>query len=481
MADCPNCGTEVRPEWSLCPHCKVNMRNYAGPRGGYVHPTTPVEVAPAPVAAAAPAAAAAEAPEAPVSQAAVPAEAAAADVCPHCGAGLPSPDTQYCPQCGDPVSEASPVARMRRLLSNRYLVGALAVVFVLLIAGIVLAGQGDSGASGAPAQVVNVGALPSPTVTAVVIRNTSAPTPAAAGRSTVPGAANASRAANVSGNATPYVNETVAVFKTLDRYIQNAGGDPSQLLTPTLPATPTLPSPVPTSASGPLGALSWSGEGTYVTEPFSLNAGAIYVQINAGVLTMVQLRDAAGSAIGIATGGPQPSNTTIQVPVSGTYRLEVWPFGAGPWAVTISYVSSPTAAPTLAPVTVTSAVPIANATTEVPTMVVPTTLETLSVATTEVLTTVPTTTPTQVRQSFNGVNGSWSPALNLNAGLAVFSFSTEGTGSFTVTLIDPDGEAVEPIAFFDGPGIGSKSINVPESATYHLNVNAPGIWTVSVE
>ncbi len=215
----------------------------------------------------------------------------------------------------------SPVARMRRLLSNRYLVGALAVVFVLLLAGIVLAGQGDSGATGASAQAVNVGALPSPTVTAVVIRNTSAPTPAAAGRSAVPGAANASGAANVSGNVTPHVNETVAVVKTLDRYIQNAGGDPgSQLRTPTLPATPTLPSPVPTSASGPLGALAWSGEGTYVTEPFSLNAGAIYVQVNAGVLTMVQLRDAAGSAIGIATGGPQPSNTTIQVPVAGNVQ-----------------------------------------------------------------------------------------------------------------------------------------------------------------
>ena len=128
----------------------------AGPRGGYVHPTTPVPVAPAAVAAA-PAAAPAAA--APVAAAAAPAEAAAAAVCPHCGAALPSPDTQYCPQCGDPVSEMSPVARMRRLLSNRYLVGALAVVFVLLLAGIVLAGQGDSGATGASAQAVNVGAL----------------------------------------------------------------------------------------------------------------------------------------------------------------------------------------------------------------------------------------------------------------------------------------------------------------------------------
>ena len=155
------------------------------------------------------------------------------------------------------------------------------------------------------------------------------------------------------GTSTPHPNETVLVFKTLDRYIQNAGGDPgSQIRTPVPPETPTPPTPVPTSASGPLGNLSWSGEGTFVTEPFGLTAGGIYVQVNAGVLTMVQLRDAAGTAIGIATAGPQPSNTTMQVPMAGTYRLEVWPFGAGPWTVTISYVSSPTAAPTLAPATV---------------------------------------------------------------------------------------------------------------------------------
>ncbi len=449
------------------------MRSYAGPPGGYVQPQAPIRVAPAPVA---------PAPAAPVSPAPalVPAETAAA-VCPHCGAGLPSPDTRFCPQCGDPVSETSAMVRMRRLLSNRYLVGALAVVFVLLLAGILLAGQGQPGAAGTSAQAVSVAPLPSPTVTAVVIRNTSSP--GTGGLSKVPGAANAS------ANVTPHVNETVAVIKTLDRYIQNAGGDPSQLRTPALPATPAPPSPVPTSASGPMGNLSWSGEGTYVTEPFALEAGPIYVQVNAEVLTMAQLRDAAGTAIGIATAGPQPSNTTMRVPAAGTYRLEVWPFGSGPWAVTISYVSSPTAVPTLAPVTGTTAAPITNVTSEVPTTgaetPVPTTAGTLTTATTEVPTTAqtpaPTPTPTQPPRTLKSNNsGTFSPTIDLNAGLAVFSFSTEGTGPYSVALIDPAGELVDLIAFFNGPGSGSKSIHVPESVTYHLNVNAPGPWAVSV-
>ena len=213
-----------------------------------------------------------------------------------------------------------------------------------------LVGQGQGGVAGTSAQAVGVAPVPSPTVTAVVIRNTSS---VPAGSSTARGTANASV------NVTPHVNETVAVVKTLDRYIQNAGGDPSQLRTPGLPATPSPPSPVPTSASGPMGNLSWSGEGTYVTEPFALEAGAIYVQVNAGVLTMAQLRDAAGTAIGIATAGPQPSNTTMRVPAAGTAGSGLAAPVPGR-AVNLCHVSSPTAAPTLGPVTVTTAVPITN-------------------------------------------------------------------------------------------------------------------------
>ena len=142
------------------------MRSYSGPPGGFVQPQTPVPVAPAPVAAAPAAAAAAVSPP--------PAPAAAgAAVCPHCGAGMPTTDAEYCPQCGDPVDATSPIARVRRHLSNRYLVGALAVVFVLLLAGVLLAGQGTTAGSGTTAQAAVVAPLPSPTVTAVTVQNRS--------------------------------------------------------------------------------------------------------------------------------------------------------------------------------------------------------------------------------------------------------------------------------------------------------------------
>jgi hypothetical protein len=198
---------------------------------------------------------------------------------------------------------------------------------------------------------------------------------------------------------------------------------------------------------------------------------------------MVQLRDVSGRAIGIATAGPQAATTPISVPAAGTYRLEVWPFGAGTWSVRISY-PIPTTVPTLAPVvTVTTANVTTVPTTPLETTIPPTT-ENTTVVTTVPTTTVQTVLPTpipQVRQKFEGGNGTFSPGLDLNAGLAVFSFSTEGSGRFAVTLVDPAGKGIELIAFFTGPGEGSKSINIPATGTYHLNIEAPGPWKVSIE
>lgn len=478
MADCPNCGTEVRPEWSLCPHCKVNMRTYAGPRGGYVHPVTPS--APAPVAAPAIAQKPAQAPADPVVQvpAPTPVVAAGPEACPSCGTALPREGAEYCPECGDPVASSSAAARIRRLLSNRVLVGAIGVVFLLLIAGLVLAPPAEEAAPGVSAQAAGVAPVKTPTVT-IAVRTTTSQAPARVPSGNVSG--------NLSGNVTPVPLETVLVVKTLDRYIQNAGGDQgSQLRTPAPAPTPTVPTPVPTSASGQTGSLSWNGEGTYVTEPFALYPGTVQVEMTAGALTMVQLRDISGRAIGIATAGPQAATTPISVPAAGTYRLEVWPFGAGTWSVRISY-PLPTTVPTLAPVVIVTTANVTTVpTTALETTIPPTTANTMEI-TTVPTTTVPTTvlpTPTpipQIRQKFEGGNGTFSPKLDLNAGLAVFSFSTEGSGRFAVTLVDPAGKGIELIAFFTGPGEGSKSINIPASGTYHLNIEAPGSWKVSIE
>ena len=443
------------------------MRSYSGPPGGYVQPQPQVPVAPAPVApvAAAPAAAPVSPPPAPVGVAAV---------CPHCGAGMPTTDVQYCPQCGDPVDATSLTARVRRHLSNRYLVGALAVVFILLLAGVLLAGQGTTVGSGSTAQAAQVAPLPSPTVTAVTVQNRS---PLVNTSGLLGGS---SGGANTSGNWTPRPKETVLVVKTLDRYIQNAGGDPgSQLRTPM--QTQSIGTPAPGITTGPTGDLTWSGEGSYVTDPFRLEAGTARVDLTAEVLTMAQLRDQAGTAIGIATAGPQPGGATIGVPVSGAYRLEIWPFGPGPWTVAITYPSAPPAIPTLAPVTVNTTAPIPvvpseNLTTAAETSVPPTQTPT------ETPTAPPTQAsapmPTQAPRTFTGNGNATTPVFTLNQGLATFTSSTTANGTFSVTLVG-SGETplVAPAA---GPLSSSKPVQIPATGSYLLNVMAGGAWEVSI-
>ena len=463
MAECPNCGTEVRPEWSLCPHCKVNMRTYAGPRGGYVHPVTPLPSAQV---------SASPAPTAPAPPVPAPAPPAVADECPTCGAPLPSADTEFCPQCGNRVKGRSIVAWMRRVLANRAVVGALALVFVVLLAGIVVAGPADP-------QDNPPGPTDTPRVTPVspavptIGATTKVPTTPAATRNR--GAVNASAT-----NTTPRPNETVLVIKTLSRYIQNAGGDPgNQLRTPTQPPTPVPPSPVSTSASRRVGDLSWSGEGSYVTDPFALGAGTVRVSMTARVLTMAQLRDASGTAIGVATAGPGSATTDIRVPIAGTYRLEVWPFGSGAWTVTIS--TTPLATPSVEPVPparATTAVPV---TTILPAVSIPGTVtpepsepEPTTLAPTE----EPTPAPTQPSRTFTGNGTTSTPPFTLNEGLARFSYSTAATGTFSLALVG-SGETVLA-GPSDGPLSGSKGVAIPATGQYLLNVVAAGPWEVSI-
>jgi hypothetical protein len=361
------------------------------------------------------------------------------------------------------------MARVRRLLSSPYLVGALGVVFVLLVAAALLSGSGASDGGGpAAAQAANVGPLPSPTVTVSAAVSRTPPV-------TVPpgGRATANGTGNVTGNVTPYVPETVAVIKTLDRYIQNAGGDPGSQLKDPAPATPATPLPMG-SVPGQTGLLSWSGEGSYVTDPFALQAGVVRVDLAAGVLTMAQVRDQTGAAIGIATAGPEPGSTMIRVPAPGTYRLEVWPFGPGTWTVSITYPLTPTTAPTLAPVDVTTAVPTAANTSEAPTTVA----TTIAPTETPTPTATPTPMPTQESHTFNGGAGTVALDITLNQGLALFTYSSTANGTFALSLVGSGETVLVPPT--EGPLSGSKGVAVPATGPYFLNVVAPGEWTVSI-
>lgn len=436
------------------------MRAYSGPRGGYVHPVTPIPVVQAPVA---------PPPEAIVAPA--PAAEAGPSNCPHCGAALPTPDAEYCPQCGEATVAGSTIVRVRRFLSNRYFVGALALVFVLLLAGIVLAGQVSEVSPSIPSTGASVGTVLTPTPTATAARPT---TPVV---TATPRKGATTKPANASWNTTPIPFETVLVVKTLDRYVQNVGGDASQIRTPTPRATPTEPTPVPTSASAPVGELSWSGEGTFVTDLFALDAGPLRVDMTAGVLTMAQLRDASGTAIGIATAGPQPSSTTLQVPLAGTYRLEVWPFGLGAWTVSLSY-PSPTAMPTLPPTTIPTMAPPVNNTTEVPTTGAETPTPTASETATTVATESPTPTPTQNNVTFESNDTQAVGPFTLNEGPALVTYTSETNGTFALTLIGDEVSVIVPET--EGPVSGSQWVMVPTTGEYRLNVIAVGRWIVSI-
>ncbi|HQJ88708.1 MAG TPA: zinc ribbon domain-containing protein, partial [Methanoregulaceae archaeon] len=380
MAECPNCGTEVRQEWSLCPHCKVNMRTFTGPPQGRltrpppgIRPASPPPApSPATVPAPTPVAVMPEIPVAPAPHpgqgVTVPVASAApgtaeepARSCSRCGAPVVSADALYCMRCGHRVDRRSLADQVEQALSNPVVIGGLGLVFVLLLVGLVLApGLGSPAPTGTKAGtglVVDAGGplnAPSPTWTD---RPVTTPSPVVEVPEVIAGPANATP------NATPRPRETVLSVRTLDRYIQNAGGDGGDQLatpssSPTIPLPTFVPGPTRTVTPGPLGDLVWAGEGYYITPPFVLGAGEVRLELAAQDMTMAQLLDANRTVLGIVTAGPNTGGTTVRVPETGLHRIEIWAFGTGPWKVRVTVVANATAfpvpSPTVAPIPVPS-------------------------------------------------------------------------------------------------------------------------------
>ena len=325
---------------------------------------------------------------------------------------------RYCPQCGDSVSETSPAARIRRLLSNRY---------PRRSAGRRLRPAhrrhrpGGPGGWRRPRRVRTGGQRRRRSVSDGDDGRDPehlGPDPRKCGSEHGPGGRERIEGCECIGERDS-VRERDRGGLQDPRPLhpeRRRGHEPAPDADPSRDTArsrrPFRPAP-----PGPLGALSWSGRGY-------LRDGAV-------------LRSTPGRSRFRSTPGCSPwsSSGTRRAPRSGspprdrsppTPRSRSRPRGRtgsrsgrsapGHGPSRSLYVSSPTVAPTLAPVTVTSAVPIANVTTEVPT-----TIETVTAVTTEVTTTVPTAGPIQPRQSWEGGNGSFTvDHITLNEGPAVF-------------------------------------------------------------
>lgn len=400
-------------------------------------------------------------------------------------------------QCGRPLDRVPIADRIVKGLSKPAVIGVLAVVFTLLLAGLVLASgvSGTATSDGAGTRVSTeaggqVGAAgPNATPTLAVTRPPVIQVP-----EVIP------VVVNESANETPRPLETVLSVHTLGRYIQNAGGDEgNQLLTRTPVASPSptasTPAPTTTRRAGPIGDLAWAGDGSYVTDAFQLNAGDVRLDLTAEQLTMVQLLDLNRTAIGIATAGPDPGGATIRVPSSGSYRIEVWPFGTGLWTarITMLNVSAPVSTPSLFPTIVETPTPVTTTPTTLPavsveTTPVPAATETSAVspAPTEIAipasTTPPTLTPppTQVPHTYTGNGTSVTPYFQLLPGVALFTYQHAGNGTFSVTLIDGEGTVTDQVVQVNGTVAGSKAVSIPRQENYLLNVAAEGAWEVSV-
>lgn len=416
-------------------------------------------------------------------------------VCSRCGAPVVSPDSLYCMRCGHPIDRPPLLDRIRRTLSKPIVVGGLAAVFVLLLVALIFAqgiGSPDSNRSEAGTGLASEAGGP---------LNTSFSTPTFTPEVTRPPVIEVpeviSVAKNMTPNATPRPLETVMSVRTLDRYIQDAGGDGDDLFsTPTSPftfaPTPITPGPTGTVKTGPVGDLAWAGAGNYVTPSFLLDAGEVRLELAASELTMAQLIDANRTVLGLVTAGPNTGRTTILVPVPAVCRVEVWPFGTGLWTVQVTKIGPAT--PTTVPSSTVMPVPIpSSTTTEIPlpspspeASPIPTTLPQPTVTTTPNETVTPspsqtlTTPPTQAPHTFTGNGTAVTPYFQLIPGVALFRYRYTGEGPFSVTLLDGSGTLVDRLVQVNGTVSGSKAVGITKMENYLLSIEAGGGWEISV-
>jgi len=74
--------------------------------------------------------------------------------------------------------------------------------------------------------------------------------------------------------------------------------------------------------------------------------------------------------------------------------------------------------------------------------------------------------------------GSKAQIIDLIQGTVDFKMEYEGDSTFTVRLLNSDGSLVEVLADVKGSYRGKKTINVPKTGSYILDVKTTGHWSV---
>lgn len=83
-------------------------------------------------------------------------------------------------------------------------------------------------------------------------------------------------------------------------------------------------------------------------------------------------------------------------------------------------------------------------------------------------------------QSFKGTGPQSTKPFPLAAGTVTFDVEHHGEGAFTVRLLDGTGAVVDEVASGTGPFGGSKPVRIVRTGEYHLDVQAPGEWTIEL-
>jgi len=75
-------------------------------------------------------------------------------------------------------------------------------------------------------------------------------------------------------------------------------------------------------------------------------------------------------------------------------------------------------------------------------------------------------------------SGNKAQIIDLIEGPATFEIEHEGNSNFTARLLNPDGTLVELLADVTGSYRGTKTITVPKTSSYILEVKTEGRWSV---
>ena len=75
-------------------------------------------------------------------------------------------------------------------------------------------------------------------------------------------------------------------------------------------------------------------------------------------------------------------------------------------------------------------------------------------------------------------SGNKSQVIDPIEGPATFDIEFKGDSAFVARLMDHDGNVIDVLADVKGPYKGTKSVTVPKTGSYILDVRCKGIWSV---